>query len=130
MADEANFVPSSHQGSVIIKRSEGGHQLNMSPAEVDRATELVGIALSMVGLDKIPPHITNTPFVIRFFRRSVMALERSDSSGSLPFKVSEGDELITAIQMALGICLNDQTHGRAVPSGEPVNFGMVGDEPL
>jgi len=130
MSDLANFVASTHQGLITIRRSEGDFQIDLSPGEADKATKVVGLALSMIEWNTVPPHIFNTPFVVRFFPNQAFALERTDVKGSIPFRIREGDELIKVIQMGLGICLNEQTHGRVVPSMAPAMPHMVGDEPL
>ena len=134
MSPEANFVASTHQGLIIIERdapgANGKFRLELSPSEADKATQVVGLALSMVQLTNVPPFITNTPFVVRFFPHQAFALERKDSSGSMPFRMREGDELIQVIQMGLGICLNEQTHGRVVPSSIASIPNLVSDESL
>lgn len=126
----ANFLASSHQGKLIVERAEGEgkFRMEMSPAEAGRAKEVVGLALQMLDLDPLPDHINNTPFVIRFFAGRAYALERMDEKGSIPFRLHEGDELITVIEMALGICLNEQTQGRVVPVGTTTIPNMVSDE--
>jgi hypothetical protein len=132
MADNRIFIADTHQGRVIVTRtSKKGEvfRIEMAPSEVDRATKIVGIALGTVEHDDLPDHITNTPFVIRFFKNHVYALERSDLNFSLPFKATEGDELIHTIQIALGMCLNEQTQGKVVPCGTAAtNPHMVADE--
>jgi len=129
-APTSDFVASSHQGKVIITRRKGKFKIEMSPGETDKATYVVGLALSMIELPDVPDHIKNTPFVLRFFPKQVLALERIDSMGSMPFRVNEGDDLIKTIQMGQGICLNEQTHGRAIPSNPAPPSNMVSDEPL
>lgn len=130
-----SFRPNTHQGRVIVERGgENGlsrFAIEMTPAEASKAKEIVGIALSMIGLDTIPPHIISAPFVVRFYPNQVMALERQDETGSMPFRRTEGDSLITSIQMALDMAINEQTHGRAVRA-HPIqtNFGMASEEPL
>ncbi len=126
----ANFVASTHQGRVILEREDGKFRLELNPAEVEAATHVVGLALRMVELPFVPESIKNTPFTVRFFPKQAFALERLDIPGSMPFRAREGDELITALQRGLGICLNEQTHGRAVPSMTPPDPQMVSDEPL
>lgn len=116
-----NFTASTHQGTITVGRSivtdgvEKSYKLDFAPAEAAKATEIIGLVLSMLTLKKVPSHINNSPFVIRFFPKQVYALERNDASGSLPFRAKEADELIQVIDMGLGICLNEQTQGRAVP---------------
>jgi len=134
MADDRIFIADTHQGRVIVTRTSAKtgevFRIEMAPSEAQKATKIVGIALSTVEHDALPDHITNTPFVIRFFKNSVYALERSDLNFSLPFKASEGDSLIEAINVALGMCLNEQTQGRVVPCGTVTNPFMASDEPL
>lgn len=130
MTDEVNFVPSTHQGVVIVKRSTREDCfLSMVPAEVEKATSIVGSALSMSGLPH-PEYITNSPFVVRFFAERKMALERSDQKGSLPFRIHEGDELIKVIRLGLGMALNERTQGRALPVRNQFFEGVVQDEPF
>ena len=130
MAIEGDFAINSHQGVITITRTESRKQLSFAPSETAAATHIVGLALSMVNLDRIPDHIKNTPFVVRFFPGSVFALERVDQEGSIPFRLAEGDELIRVLRMAKDICLNEQTHGRAIPSNvNSLNNLMTSDEP-
>ncbi len=127
------FVPSTHQGKVIVTRTSARGQefrMEMSPSEVKKATEIVGIALATSLHDSLPNKLSNTPFVVRIFERQVYALERTDLNFSLPFRAKEGDGLIHNIELALGMCLNEQTQGRAVPCGTTVIQGMAPDEPL
>lgn len=131
MSNDPNFVASTHQGTITIKRSseENHYEISMVPNEVDRATNLVGSALSVVSLSH-PNLINYSPFVVRFFEDNTLVLERSDQKGSVPFTVNEGDELIKTIHMGLGMCLNERTHGRALPVKNSFMEGMMGDEPL
>lgn len=133
MADDRIFIADTHQGRVIVTRTAKNGEvfrIEMAPSEAAKATKIVGIALATVEHDALPDHITNTPFVIRFFKNSVYALERSDLNFSLPFKAIEGDALIESINVALGMCLNEQTQGKAVPCGTTVNPHMASNEPL
>jgi hypothetical protein len=130
---ESEFGATSHQGRVIMTRSQDGKEkfrLEMSPGETTKAAQVVGLALSMVGLDHVPDHINYSPFVIRFFEHKTFALERTDTTGSIPFRDYEGDDLIQRINMGRDICLNEQTHGKAIPSNVPPNPHMACDEPL
>jgi len=130
---EQPFVPSTHQGKVIVTRTSAKgveFRMEMSPSEVGRATEIVGIALATALHESLPDRITNSPFVVRIFEKQVYALERTDLNFSLPFRSIEGDDLIHVLELALGMCLNEQTQGRAVPCGTTVIQGMASDEPL
>jgi hypothetical protein len=115
MADKARFEASTHQGVITISRVHKDQPLEMYPADVGKATHLVGLVLSMVELPVIPNPIKNTPFVIRVFPEQKFALERTDRGGSIPFRTCEGEELIEVIEMGLGMCLNEQIHGKIVP---------------
>lgn len=133
MSVETSFIADTHQGTVIVHRTGPTgkmFRMVMTPSEVGRAKELVNIALSMIELPSIPEYITNTPFVVRFYGNGVCALEREDEGSSIPFRSAEGDKLVTTLEMALGMCLNEQTHGRAVPTGQVMPIGMAGNEPL
>lgn len=107
MSNTRVFMPEGNANDCTVRR--GAHTITLMPAEVDKATKIIGIALGMETLDAVPSHITNTPFVIRFFNDDMLALERNDTKGSIPFKFSEGDELITTLQQAQAICVNDRT---------------------
>ncbi len=130
---EQPFVPSTHQGKLIVSRTSASGEvfrMEMSPSEAAKATEIVGIALATALHDSLPNKIMNTPFVVRIFEHQVYALERTDLNFSLPFRAVEGDDLIHMIELALGMCLNEQTQGRAVPCGTTIIPGMAPDEPL
>jgi hypothetical protein len=92
---------------------------------VEKARHLVGLVMSMLTLKSMPPKVTNTPFVIRIFPRHAFALERTDLGGSIPFRAPEGDELLKALDTALGICLNEQTHGKVSPSSSVVPANLA-----
>ena len=133
MADERVFVATTYQGRVIVTRtSRKGEvfRIEMAPSEAAKATKIVGIALATVEHAALPDHIKNTPFVVRFFKRRIYALERTDLNFSLPFTAIEGDELIVAIEMGLAMCLNAQTQGKVVPCGTTSSPHMASNEPL
>lgn len=131
---KANFTASTHQGFITVQRSivtdgvERVFRVNFAPAEAAKASEIVGMVLSMLGLKNVPSHISNSPFVVRFFPKQTYALERSDVSGSLPFRAKEADELIQVIDIGLGICLNEQTQGRVVPVGTSTVPNLASNE--
>lgn len=126
----SDFLASTHQGKAIVTRGEAKFKIEMTPGETEKATYIVGFALSMVELPSVPDHIKNTPFVVRFFPNRVLALERTDSRDSMPFRINEGDDFIKAIRTAHGMCLNEQTHGKAVSPGAVVPEILSGDEPF
>tara|TARA_R110000765_G_C18902712_1_gene604221 strand:+ start:758 stop:1141 length:384 start_codon:yes stop_codon:yes gene_type:complete len=122
------FESSDHQGVVKITRKD--NSISMAPAEVSRARSLVGLSLSMSELENKPEHIADSPFVVRIFPKQVYALERNDQSGSIPFRVHEGDDLLIALEQGLEKALNTQTHGKIIPhAGDPGNI-LVPNESL
>jgi hypothetical protein len=131
---ELSFHVGAHQGRVTIKRQVAeGHPvftLDFTPAEADKATKLIAMALSMIELDNVPDHINNTPFVIRFYPKQVFALERTDISGSMPFRTNEGDELISSIHMGVEILLNAQKFNTSVPQHDFLQKGVADSEPM
>ncbi len=134
MTAETVFTAATHQGRVVVTRTSAKtgeeFRIEMAPSEAEKATKIVGIALATVEHDALPEFITNTPFVLRFFKNRIYALERTDLNCSLPFKAAEGDLLIHTIQMALGMCINEQTQGKVVPSGTTTSPHMASNEPL
>lgn len=129
-APTSDFDMSTHKGLVVITRRKGKFRVEMTPNETEKATYIIGLALSMVGMSNVPDHIINTPFVVRFFPKRILALERLDRIGSMPFRINEGDDLIKMIQICKDVCLNERAHGKAVPSGPATVNCMVSDEPL
>ena len=113
----SNFNFAGNEHTVVVTRAGTTQKLELRPAEVDKATYIIGIALQMETMDAIPDHITNSPFVIRFFEDDSLALERSDAKGSVNFKWEEGDDLILAIQSGLKIAVNAKVnkHSRLKP---------------
>lgn len=101
------FLPSADANFITVKR--GDFSLKLSPAEVDKATGLVGTALSMETLEALPDHITGTPFVVRFFEDDRLALERTDNKGSIPFTWAEADDLILSLYDGKKIAINERT---------------------
>jgi len=101
------FLPSADTNFIVIKRGE--FAIKLSPAEVDRATGLVGTALSMETLEALPDHITGTPFVVRFFEDDRLALERTDNKGSIPFTWAEADDLILSLHDGKKLAINERT---------------------
>jgi hypothetical protein len=129
MPSDVNFIATTHQGVITVSRvkkiaRDGDHSIDFSPAEAAKASQSVAIVLSMRELKTVPDHILNSPFAVRVFPKNVYALERTDQGGSLPFRAKEGDELIRIIDLGLGLCLNEQTHGRRVPVGTTVLPGL------
>ena len=125
----AEFEATSHQGKVIISRSSGrGYRIEMAPSEVSIAKNVIGLVLSMSELNNVPDKVGNPPFVVRIFENHIYALERTDAPGSIPFRMGEGDELLRFLEMGLGICLNEQTHGRVVPVTDAMTQTLVSDE--
>jgi hypothetical protein len=120
------FLPGADANSITIKRGE--FVIRLSPAEVDKATHLVGVALGMETMDALPDHISGTPFVIRFFEDDRLALERTDNKGSVPFTWAEADDLILALHDGKKIAVNERTLIKGPRSaGKRVTFS---DEPF
>ena len=121
------FLPAADSNSIIIKRGE--FVLRLTPAEIDKATSLIGIALGMETMEALPDHITNTPFVVRFFEDDRLALERTDVKGSIPFTWAEADELILALHDGKKLAINERTliKGPRSAGGGRVNYS---DEPF
>lgn len=113
----SSFGFSGSESTVVVTRAGTTQKLELRPAEVEKATQIIGIALSMETLEAIPDHIKNSPFVIRFFEDERLALERSDAKGSVSFNWDEGDDLILALQAGLKIALNAKVnrHSRLKP---------------
>lgn len=104
------FRSNATANEVVLSRDKA--ELRFSPAEGEKATYLIGIALSMETMDSVPSHITNSPFVVRFFQDDSLALERSDKAGSIPFTFHEGDNLIKAIRLGVQTAVNDRALNR------------------
>ncbi len=92
-----------------VSRPDADETLEFSPAEVDKATHLIGIGLSMKSMAVLPDHITGTPFVLRFFEDDFLRLERTDTKSTIKFRWGEGDELILALQAALAKAKDERT---------------------
>ena len=105
MSNTFNVEADAHY--ITISRGDK-FRLKLAPAEVDKATGLLGIALGMEAMSSLPSHIDGTPFVVRFFADNKLALERQDESGSIPFKWAEADELIVKLQDGLLISVNER----------------------
>lgn len=114
----SNFSFAGNENTITITRTGTSQKLELRPAEAEKATQVIGIALQMETMEVIPDHIKNSPFVIRFFEDNLLALERADSKGSVSFKWDEGDALILAIQSGLKIALNAKVnkHKRLKPT--------------
>lgn len=97
---------SEHGVTIVRSGSQPVQTIKLKPAEVEKATKIIGLALQMESLETVPGHITSSPFVIRFFEDDTLALERNDILGSVRFSWAEGDELINAIQSGLKIAIN------------------------
>jgi hypothetical protein len=121
------FMPHATAERVTVTRKKD-FTLSMSQAEVEKATQILGIALSMSSHDTVPDHITGSPFVVRFFDNDMYALERNDDKGSIPFRGSEGDELIRCLHDALAMAINEQTVGRGARPAQAVS--QLPDEPF
>jgi hypothetical protein len=103
------FMPSASSESIVISRDEGKMNLSLAPGEVDKASALLRIALGMEELDNGPSYIKDAPFVIRFFEDDTLALERSDTTGSLHLAWREVDDLMLALKDGLALAINERT---------------------
>jgi hypothetical protein len=124
MSNVRTFLPDATTEKVIVTRGTT-FKIELSPAEVAKAVEIIGIALSMTKLESVPDHISHSPFVVRFFADYGHALERDDISGSIPFRATEGDELIVTLNDALAMAINERTVVRA-PRG--TGHSIAGDD--
>jgi len=88
-------------------KQEGAPTLTLRPAEVEAATQLIGIALSMETMQALPSKIDNSPFVIRFFEDHTLRLEAKDRDGSIRFTFQGGDSIIKAIRQAKEMSLDE-----------------------
>jgi hypothetical protein len=88
-------------------RQDGTPALKMRPAEVDRVTKLIGIALSMESMQALPSKIDNSPFVIRFFEDHTLRLEAKDRDGSIRFTFGGGDGVIKALHQARDMSIDE-----------------------
>ena len=122
------FIPSADANSIIITRGE--FTLRLTPAEVDKATNLIGTALGMESLDALPDHITGSPFCIRMFEDNRLALERTDNKGSIPFTWAEADDLILALHDGKKIAINERTLVRGPRSAGGSRRTQFSDEPF
>jgi hypothetical protein len=91
-----------------LSLSQGGSPaLKLRPAEVDSATKLIGIALGMESAQALPSHISNSPFVIRFFEDHTLRLEAKDRDGSIRFTFGGGDGVIKALHKARDMSIDE-----------------------
>jgi len=123
---ERIFLPAADQNFITVTRGDK-FSLKLTPSEVNKATELIGDALRMETMDSLPDHITNTPFVIRFFEDNKLALERRDEEGSIPFDWNEADELIVTFGDGLKIALNERS---VVKGPRGVGYTSINEEPF
>jgi len=104
------FKPSANQSNCTVTRyDEIAETLSLSPAEILKASNIIGLALRMESLPALPDHISSSPFVIRFLPTNNLRLERKDKKGSIRFEWNEGDELINALKAAESISINERT---------------------
>lgn len=87
---------------------EGQPALDLTPADIDKVTRLIGIGLGMETMKGLPSNIKHSPFVLRFFEDSTLRLERIDQEGSLRFSFREGDEVIRMFRSALSIAVDEK----------------------
>jgi len=90
---------------------DGAPSLTLTPFEVDKITQLIGIALGMEKAEALPSHINNSPFVIRFFEDHTLRLEAKDRDGSVRFTFAGGDSVIKALQQAREMSLDERRLG-------------------
>jgi hypothetical protein len=87
---------------------EGQPPIDLTPADIDKVTRLIGIGLGMETMKGLPSNIKHSPFVLRFFEDNTMRLERTDQEGSVRFSFQEGDEVIRTFQSALNITIDER----------------------
>lgn len=97
----------------------------MSPAEVDIITQLLGIAGQMAELNGLPESIANEPFSIVFGEDGEHRLDRSNRV-SIPFTFEGIDELIEGLHMALAKAVDMQKMSpQTIPIYRAPNSGDV-----
>ena len=101
------FTVETTPGGLKVSQ-EGQPALDLTPADIDKATRLIGIALGMETMKGLPSNIKHSPFVLRFFEDNTLRLERVDQEGSVRFSFREGDEVIRMFQSALDIALDEK----------------------
>jgi len=120
-----SFMPFGDDRACKVVK-DGTYSLEMSPAEIDKATQILGIALSMQSMDLLPSHIKGSPFIVQFMEDDTLRLERRSESGYIPFSWGEGDDLIVALNDAKAMAINDRTLVHA-PRG--AHQGSFSEEP-
>jgi hypothetical protein len=124
----SNFIAHADEFNCYLSRTETPEdRLELSPSEVSKAIDTVGLALRMETMPVLPDHITNSPFVIRFSEDDYLRLERRDKDGSLKFVWREGDDLILAFQSAEKIAINERTVVRSARGAGTVS---ISDNPF
>ncbi len=103
------FTPDGDQRNCRVIREDASEVIQFAPAEADKASEILGIALGMESLPVLQGHITNSPFVVRFLETGFCRLEREDGDGSISFLWEEGDQLIITLKLAVGMSINERT---------------------
>jgi len=112
------FTVSVNDTELKIKKGNGG--LSFSPAEADKLTKAIGLALQMESLVTLPAHIDCSPFRVRFLEDNSLELCGQERPGSVPFEWKEGDTLINIVHDGVAKSIDEQTlrpGGRA--SGKP-----------
>jgi hypothetical protein len=123
-----NFLVGTHQGNIYLSREGTDNSLLFNSGEADRVKELLGLALSMESLSKLPEHIDIDAIQIRFHPDNTLTLcTTGEREGEVNFTWIEGDELITRVEDGYKMAMNEREVGSAntkpitstIESGEP-----------
>lgn len=80
----------------------------LTPGEVPKIANLLGIAGSMASLRALPPEIIDEPFSIEFKEDGNHELIRNSNDNSVSFTFEQVDDMVSNIQMALDVSLDLQ----------------------
>lgn len=82
-------------------------EFQIAPGEADALKSAVSFAGGMREFPGLPPHIDFVQFRVSFFEDGTLTLTRADNSGAtLNFSFDTVDELVVAINTALGVSVD------------------------
>ncbi len=89
----------AHNGSIVIMGKDG--DIEISPSESTTLCTSLNTVGSIAHFKSIPPFIKDRPFEINFNESGSCILTRNNEDNGLNFMMTEVDDLIKGIKMAL-----------------------------
>lgn len=94
---------------ITLKEIDSTNQIKFRPAEVDKMSSILGMALQMESLKALPSQIVDTPFIVKFKEDDSLGFTRDNSSDEIVLTWRQIDGFLEVLRKAVAISVNDTT---------------------